>query len=96
MDNRPKVGWNRVPGKPGHFRYWNGRQWTAAATKSDHGWAGSMSISGRRRIWHHLYRNTVIFHALAWLNCSVPGVRGRLDRFQPSREFRTLNTIEEV
>src|SRR5450631_2612644 len=95
MDDELKVGWNPVPGESGHFRYWNGRRWTGTASRSDTGGVmGNVLISGRGRIWHSFVHTTVIFHVVAWLNCSVPGVRGRLDRFQQPHELRTLRSID--
>jgi hypothetical protein len=85
-----------MPERPDHFRYWNGREWTAVATRSERGVTAHVSLTGRRRMWHGLSRNTVIFHLAAWFNCSVPGVRGRLDRFRQPREIRTLGAIDQT
>jgi hypothetical protein len=81
---------------PNHFRYWDGRGWTAVAARSEGGVTARVSLAGRRRIWHRVYTNTVIFHIAAWFNCSVPGVRGRLDRFRHPREIRTLDSIDQI
>jgi hypothetical protein len=38
-------------------------------------------VHGWRRMWYQRVAvNTVVFHVLAWFNCSVPGTKGRLDR----------------
>jgi hypothetical protein len=44
-------------------------------------------VHGWRRIWYQRVAvNTVVFHVLAWFNCSVPGTRGHLDRLMsPAR-----------
>src|ERR1700678_2997355 len=96
VDTGPTVGWNPIPEKPNHFRYWDGRDWTAVAMRSEQGVTARVSLSGRRRLWHGVYRNSLVFHIAAWLNCSVPGVRGRLDRFRLPREIRTLRAIDET
>jgi hypothetical protein len=95
MATGPTVGWNPTPERPNSFRYWNGREWTGAATRSERGFTANVSLTGRRRIWHRVSRNAVIFHTAAWFNCSVPGVRGRLDRLAQPREFRELHAIDK-
>jgi hypothetical protein len=95
MDRGPAVGWNPIPERPNRFRYWDGREWTGVATRSERGFVAKDSLTGRRRIWHRDSRNTVIFHTAAWFNCSVPGVRGRLDRLVHPREFRGLPAIDK-
>ena len=42
---------------------------------------GVMRLTGWRVVWYgRIVRLPFIFYPLAWLNCSVPGTRRRLDR----------------
>jgi hypothetical protein len=44
-------------------------------------WGGHWRVRGWRRFWYErVVRSPVMFHLFAWLNCSVPGMRGRLGR----------------
>jgi hypothetical protein len=94
MDEQPVVGWNRDPAGPDEFRYWNGQDWTAHATATDNGIVRTLSTSGHRIIRHRrIMHNTVVFHVLAWFDCSVPFTRGRLRRFTRPIEARTIDQI---
>ena len=98
MDGQPVVGWNRDPEGPDQYRYWNGTEWTGHATASDRGDHRTIMFGGSYGGWHHAWyrkilRNTVVFHAMAWFDCSVPLTRGHLRRFMQPREQRTLDQI---
>ena len=92
-------GWHQLPGEGDHWRYWDGRTWTAQAHTSN-GVMGVrvIGVSGARRGWRGTWflkvaRLPVVFYPLAWFNCSVPLTRGRLDRFLRPREVRELRSI---
>ena len=88
------VGWNREPGQSEHpaldepvqFRYWNGTEWTfqATARRGDQGRGSLMTnghLTGRAKYFRSgFFRNPVVFHVMAWFDCSVPFTRGRLSR----------------
>jgi len=101
MEDQPVIGWHRHPMSADRFRYWNGSEWTAEATTEVHS-NGAISImaGGHRKrrpvrgSW--LLRNTVVFHTLAWFDCSVPLVRGHLGRFMEPVEMRTLHQIQAI
>lgn len=102
VDHQPVVGWNRDPEIPDRYRYWNGREWTGHATAFDHGSRGiGVAYGGSCGGWHQrwyrtILRNTVVFHTMAWFDCSVPVTRGRLRRFMEPIEQRTLDQIVEL
>jgi hypothetical protein len=97
MDDKPAVGWHRDPDGPDQFHYWNGREWSGHATVSEMG-TGMRSIMLGGSLGHYRsswYRkglqNSLVFHILAWFDCSVPLTRGRLRRFMQPREMQTLD-----
>jgi hypothetical protein len=93
-EDRLEIGWHRDPDEPGRFRYWNGDDWTfrAGVHENGHIWAVG-PLPRRGLIDSPLVRNPVSFHVLAWFDCSVPLIRGRLRRrFEPV-ELRTLDRI---
>jgi hypothetical protein len=101
MNDQPVVGWNRDPAGTDKFRYWNGSEWTAQATTKVRSNGNMSTMAGvrmkRRRVldsW--LLRNTVVFHTMAWLDCSVPLTRGHLRRFMQPVEMRTLDQIQAI
>jgi Protein of unknown function (DUF2510) len=80
------------------YRYWNGSEWTGHATATDHGNHRTIMFGGSCGGWHHawyrrLLRNTVVFHTMAWFDCSVPLTRGHLRHFMQPQEQRTLDQI---
>ena len=98
VDDQPVVGWNRDPGGPDKYRYWNGTDWTCHATAARHNNHRTVmfgvSDRGWRNFWYlRVLRNTVVFHTMAWFECSVPLTRGHLRRFMEPRELRTLDQI---
>ena len=101
MDGQPVVGWNRDPEGPDKYRYWNGAAWTGQATASDRGDHLDIMFGGSCGGWHHAWyrkilRNTVVFHTMAWFDCSVPLTRGHLRRYMQPREQRTLDQIRAL
>lgn len=101
MDDQPVVGWNRDPAGAGKFCYWNGSEWTAQATTEVHSNGITSTMAGghlkRRRVldsW--LLRNSVVFHTMAWFDCSVPLTRGHLRRFMEPVEMRTLDQLQAI
>jgi hypothetical protein len=104
MKDEPEVGWNIVPGEPDRARYWDGTQWTASSqfSQGDRMTHSLFSfdlstVSLWRRIWfQRIIRNRVVFHLLAWFQCSVPLTRGHLERFMKPRELRTMPSPNEV
>jgi Protein of unknown function (DUF2510) len=101
MDDQPVVGWNRDAASTDRFRYWNGSEWTAHATtrtRSD-GTISTMTAGHKKRrpiLDSWVFRNGVVFHTLAWFDCSVPLVRGHLRRFTEPVELRTLDEIRAI
>ena len=99
MEDEPAIGWSRNPDGPDHYRYWNGSKWTGHADISHDGHGGMVvqsggSIGGWSNTWYRkVLRNTVVFHAMAWFDCSIPGTRGHLRRFMQPKEKRTLDEI---
>jgi hypothetical protein len=102
MDDEPAVGWNEDPDRPNQYRYWNGSEWTGHATVSEDGHQGMSvlfggSFGGWNSAWYRrILRNTVVFHTMAWIDCSVPLTRGDLRRFMQPREQRTLDEIQAL
>jgi hypothetical protein len=80
---KPKKGWHEDPNEPRRWNYWDGRCWSGFYQEHDDGFAnGAFHLHGWRRLWcGKIARNPVVFYPLAWFNCSVPGTKGRLDRF---------------
>jgi hypothetical protein len=102
MDDEPVIGWNEDPDGPNQYCYWNGSQWTDHATVSEDGHHGMSvlfggSLGGWNSTWYRkILRNTVVFHTMAWFDCSVPLTRGHLRRFMQPREQRTLDEIRRL
>lgn len=98
VEDQPFIGWNRDPEAPDRFRYWNGSDWTGHATHQAHS-GGIVSMAARGHFQRRpvldswLFKNSVVFHTMAWLDCSVPLTRGGLRRFMEPVELRTLNQI---
>ena len=93
------VGWHRDPDDEAKFRYWDGSKWTARALTHTDYVSGIRTVSGavqlrRRRVFDsRLFQNPVVFHVVAWFDCSVPLIRGRLGRFTTPVELRTLDQV---
>jgi hypothetical protein len=98
MEDQPLIGWNRDPAGTDRFRYWNGSEWTAqASARITANGSASVAVSGhmerRGFLDSWLFRNTVVFHTLAWFDCSVPLTRGRLRRLTRPVELQTMDQI---
>jgi hypothetical protein len=96
MQEEPTIGWGEDPIKPNQYRYWNGSDWTGHATVSDgeHGMSVLFggTLGGWSNTWHRkVLRNRVVFHTMAWFDCSVPVTRGHLRRFMQPKEQRSLD-----
>jgi hypothetical protein len=92
----PKKGWHCDPSHPYSFRYWDGKRWSGRARTGPTGMpAASYSLTGWwQTLWFgRLTRNTVVFHILAWFNCSIPGTKGRLDRLMQPPQARTFRQL---
>ena len=92
MQDEPAIGWSQDPVEPNQYRYWNGSDWTGHATVFEdgvRGFLGPWSNTWYRKV----LRNKVIFHAMAWFDCSVPMTRGHLRRFMQPKEQRSLDEI---
>lgn len=102
MEDERVIGWTEDPDGPNHYRYWSGSEWTGHATVSGDEHHGMVvrfggSLRGWSNTWYRkILRNTVVFHTVAWLDCSVPLTRGRLRRFMQPRELRTLDEIRAL
>ena len=86
------------PKTPNRYRYWNGSEWSGQANISDDGHVSSFIAKESSRSWRTIWywkvlRNTVVFHTVAWFDCSVPGTRGHLQRFMQTKEHRTLDEV---
>src|ERR1700691_1621810 len=95
VEQEPAAGWHKDPDDIAKFRYWNGREWTVQVhTGIDAGGRFRYRTAQwkRRRVldsW--FFQNPVVFHVLAWFDCSVPFTRGRLRKFAEPKELRTLD-----
>lgn len=102
MDDHPVIGWNQDPSGPDLYRYWNGNEWSGHARASDDGGNGTFieyggSCGGWNQRWYRpILRSTVVFHAMAWFDCSVPVTRGHLGRFMHPAEQRSIHQIEKL
>jgi Protein of unknown function (DUF2510) len=84
-------GWHEDPRDASTLRYWDGAAWTGQGRNRGLGRGASFGfrLHGWRRLWfQRVLRLPPLFYPLAWLNCSVPGVRGHLDRVMRPREVR--------
>ena len=94
MDEPAKRGWHRDPDEVNRWRYWDGKKWTGhAQVSAGGGVSAAIQIDRRRTLVQRVGRTPVVFYPLAWLNCSVPFIRGRLDRIEGPREMRELRKI---
>ena len=99
--NDPAIGWHGNPDDPAEFRYWDGSGWTARA-RTHTGANGAAHVGAvirrrrRRALDSRLLHNLITFHAVAWLECSVPLTRGRLRRFTMPVELRTLDQVRRL
>ena len=97
MEDEPAMGWSEDPNDPNRYRYWNGREWSWHASTYEDGHGGTHiqsggTLGGWNGTWYRkVLRNTVVFHTMAWFDCSVPGTRGHLRRFMEPKEQRTLD-----
>jgi hypothetical protein len=90
----PAQGWHDDPDHLGSLRYWDGKRWNGTATVGPGGIrAASYSLTGWRRLWYRgVVGHPVVFHVLAWFNCSVPGTKGRLDRLMQPAQAQRLSS----
>jgi hypothetical protein len=94
VDEPSTRGWHRDPAEPEQWRHWDGKKWTGRARVSAGGGiSAGVQIGPRRARLQRIGRTPIVFYPLAWLNCSVPLIRGRLDRFAGPREIRELRKI---
>jgi hypothetical protein len=101
MGQDSAIGWSEDPDEPNHYRYWNGSEWSGHATVSDDGHVSSFIPKESSRSWRNIWyrkvlRNTVVFHTVAWFDCSVPGTRDHLRRFMQTKEQRMLDEVLEL
>jgi hypothetical protein len=99
MDDERAVGWTEDSVGPDQYRYWNGSQWTGHATVSEdgnHGMRGTLggSLGGRNGTWYRkILRNSVVFHTMAWFDCSAPLTGGHLQRMTSRRVVEKRSSV---
>ena len=75
-------GWHPDSAEPGRWNYWDGRRWNGVRREHAGHASSQFSLLGWRRLWYgKIMRAPIVFYPLAWLNRSMPGVKGRFDRW---------------
>jgi len=78
---KPTKGWHTDPAEPGRWNYWDGNRWNGVRREHDGHVNGHFSLTGWHKLWYgRIVKVPIVFYPFAWLNCSVPGTKGRLSR----------------
>lgn len=74
---------------PNRWNYWDGRRWNGVRQETPGYVTGRFQLIGWREFWYgKIGRLPFVSSPLAWLNCSVPGVRGRVHRLMTPPQSR--------
>jgi hypothetical protein len=87
---KPAKGWHPDPTVPNRWNYWDGKRWNGVRETRESGTAiGHFRMYRWQKHWYgSIVRNPAVFYPLAWLNCSVPGIKGRLNRLMNPPQAR--------